>query len=85
MTSQRNDLTYKEHLTVAATSGPYCTTMFLGDSLFQRIGRDTPQHVFNAGVGGDRIENLLYRLSMPDLWVSLTSIRHVYCGLVRII
>ena len=48
------------------------TTLFLGDSMFERwrsTGRELwykMRHVFNAGVGGDRIENLLWRLTPPE-------------------
>jgi hypothetical protein len=56
--------------------------LLLGDSMLERL-KTTGAHtqlaqigyadVFNAGVGGDRIQNVLYRLGTKDLFRALQS------------
>lgn len=70
---QRTADTHKKHVTMAS-NGKF-STLFLGDSMFERwmsTGRNfwfadlSKQNIFNAGVGGDKIENLLWRLTPSD-------------------
>lgn len=51
----------------------------VGSSACERLKDLQPPHVFNAGVGGDKIENLLWRLEGSELWThpnlrSITSV-----------
>jgi len=66
-----NHLEELEQLTTEENN--HVDTLLLGDSMFQRwktTGEDIwtpPSSVFNAGIGGDRIENILWRLLANDL------------------
>lgn len=73
---ERTEQTHMEHLTLlrekpALAEGP----LFLGDSMFERWkttgkqwwAKDLVKHnIMNAGVGGDKIENLLWRITPPN-------------------
>ena len=78
---QRTCDTHKKHLTMAA-KGKY-DKLFLGDSMFERwltTGRLlwfsylNKLNIFNAGVGGDKIENLLWRLTPTDESVGILNV-----------
>ncbi|MBV8492548.1 MAG: hypothetical protein JO162_03625 [Alphaproteobacteria bacterium] len=61
-----------EQINAAAKTQPY-QVLFFGDSLTERFDREiweqhmTPRSVLNAGVSGDRSENLLWRLEHGNL------------------
>ncbi len=60
------------------TSLPPLDTVLLGDSMMERFkttGRQFkfPGEVFNGGVGGDKIQNLIYRLHTLDLFTVLSQ------------
>eukprot|EP00759_Apiculatamorpha_spiralis_P008363 PhF_6_TR15414/c0_g1_i2/m.23895/K16795/PAFAH1B2_3; platelet-activating factor acetylhydrolase IB subunit beta/gamma len=89
---ERSANTYQQHLATAKhivttttstpTPPPYC--LLIGDSLLERMyGRgvtfpeDKKPFYFNCGVGGDKIENLLWRLSQPPLWEILQNFQSI--------
>ena len=73
----RSERTHNEHLKYLRKrrddgSHPPIDTLLLGTSLFQRIigtnkfpafWTNPPKEMFNAGVGGDRVENIIWRIN----------------------
>lgn len=76
---QRTLDTTNEHLDHASDK---FTVMLLGDSMFERFkttGEDFkfPDHLFNAGIGGDKIENVIYRLISLNLLDSFPNVKKI--------
>lgn len=82
---ERSEITYWEDHVVRAKAleGPV-NVLIIGSSLSERLITThgvnvVPSTWFVAGVSGDKIENLLYRLSLPELWQTpaLQKVQHV--------
>lgn len=58
----RTDKTHQEH--IAKYGGKQVKTLLLGDSMFERLKYHWPENpsICNAGVGGDKTQNVLWRL-----------------------
>ena len=87
LTRPRTEETASKHV-LEASQQPQVATLMLGDSMFERfkrggrnswrkIERDVAGGVFNAGVGGDRIEHVLWRISETALLDKLPRLRRV--------
>jgi GDSL-like Lipase/Acylhydrolase family len=89
---QRSDQTHDSVHEPLLTENPlepiWC--LLLGDSMLERLkttgartdlGKGQFPHIFNAGVGGDRIQNVLYRLDTKGLFWDLKSHRVKYAVL----
>lgn len=81
---KRSDETTDMHIKELSNLSP--TILFLGDSLFEHFKYSKAwidygfnnMNIFNAGVGGDRIQNVLYRLITKNLINYMKNITRVF-------
>jgi lysophospholipase L1-like esterase len=82
---QRTFETTNRHIEFLKKSKP--KTMFLGDSMFEKFkttgktfwskNQFNKKEIFNAGIGGDKLENILYRIEVMDLFKFIDHLDNV--------
>jgi lysophospholipase L1-like esterase len=82
---QRTFDTTNKHIEFLKRSNP--KIMFLGDSIFEKFkstGRNIwlknqlgKKEIFNAGIGGDKLENILYRIEIMDLFKNIDQLDNI--------